>query len=438
MFGSNFGFMQDMYGKSGALVIRELWHRKSNVENVVFSLFERILNEHLAKWGVPIDLTNPEKTKIENWKDLNAIFVQQLLELPDSLTLKEWQKHFGKHVFPITVLNARKNAEADSFYGSIYIIGEDEEGEGESLNSVIIVKGEDAVRAAKSIFDQGNPQLELRGGGIFLSLNDPGFTLSKIDYERCFCIFGAPKKNLTKGLLQPIPSDYARDIQIYGGIKLNCFGEDGSITHPGTLYPKIDRPLAQRIRALPPTSEQAELAALLGFYHTLTSVNFNNEQLIDAKNRLSVYLRSVEKKRKNREAKLYLQIIKFLEGVPTSEITIIDESGENENKNINIKPTNDFYFPSSLFSKQNLSQDDSENLSLITPLGDTYRRFFLFNSESFEEMIRIFCKISPEISLEEGIFDWSQKDILQQELETRPDLKNRLKLFANFVFDHKN
>ena len=51
MFGSNFCFMQDMYGKSGALVIRELWYRKSNVENVVFSLFERILNEHLAKGG---------------------------------------------------------------------------------------------------------------------------------------------------------------------------------------------------------------------------------------------------------------------------------------------------------------------------------------------------------------------------------------------------
>ena len=44
---------------------------------------------------MPIDLTNPEKTKIENWRDLNAIFVQQLLELPNSLTLKEWQKHFG-------------------------------------------------------------------------------------------------------------------------------------------------------------------------------------------------------------------------------------------------------------------------------------------------------------------------------------------------------
>ena len=62
-------------------------------------------------------------------------------------------------MFPITVLYARKNAEAGSFYGSIYIIGEDEEGEGKSLNSVIIVKDEDAVRAAKSIFAQGNPQL---------------------------------------------------------------------------------------------------------------------------------------------------------------------------------------------------------------------------------------------------------------------------------------
>lgn len=158
--------------------------------------------------------------------------------------------------------------------------------------------------------------------------------------------------------------------------------------------------------------------------------------MIDAENRLSVYLGLVGKKRKNRETKLYSQIIKFLKEVPTPEITIIDESEENEN--ININPTNDFYFPSSLFSKQNLNQDDSENLSLITPLSDTYRRFFLFNSESFEEMIRIFCKISLEISLEEGIFDWSHKDILQQELETRPDLKNRLKLFANFVFDPKN